>query len=132
MPDQTIEPHHPWPHLEPGAHHPCSLIPCSLSLSQGEEGYGLDGLMGYDERYDEGYDDDDDDDPSRLSPHEVEQLVEKYLHTRKRADELETENAKLTKQLMAMGQSPSCQDTVSTCTLNPVTLTLTNTRAKAR
>ena len=28
-----------------------------LSLSQGEEGYGLDGLMGYDERYDEGYDD---------------------------------------------------------------------------
>ena len=54
------------------------------------------------------YDDGDEDDEDRLSPQDVEQLVERYLITRKRADELEGENAKLTQQLLelAHGQAP--------------------------
>jgi len=61
-----------------------------------------------DEGYRDMYDDGDEDDEDRLSPQDVEQLVERYLITRKRADELEGENAKLTQQLLelAHGQAP--------------------------
>ena len=60
-----------------------------------EGGYGYGG-GGYE---------DDEDEAARLSPQDVEQLVDKYLTTRRRADELESENAKLTQQLIEMGKS---------------------------
>ena len=58
-------------------------------------------LMGYRDEYDE-YDEDED--FSQLSAYEVEQLVDKYMQTRKRADELESENEKLTRQLVELAQ----------------------------
>ena len=50
----------------------------------------------------------DEDEEERLSAEDIEQLVEKYLTARKRADDLEGENAKLTQQLMeiSQGQAP--------------------------
>ena len=50
-------------------------------------------------RWQPGYDDEEEA-VGRLSPADVETLVEKYLHSRRRADELESENAKL-KRLLA-------------------------------
>ena len=47
-----------------------------------------------------GYDDEEEDDEERLSPQDVEQLVERFVSTRKRCEELEGENLKLTKQLL--------------------------------
>ena len=51
-----------------------------------------------------GYEEDDPDDVSRFSPQDIEQLVEKYLQSKRRADELESENAKLTQQLVDLSQ----------------------------
>ena len=64
-------------------------------------------------RWQPGYDDEEEA-VGRLSPADVETLVEKYLHSRRRADELESENAKLTQQLMAISLSEQCKDTVRT------------------
>ena len=62
----------------------------------------VDGEIDGDEELDDGYgyDDEEEDDEERLSPQDVEQLVERYVSTRKRCDELEGENLKLTKQLL--------------------------------
>ena len=73
----------------------------------GVEEEGEEGLLDYHDGYDD-EDEDDPDDVSRLSPHDVEQLVEKYMQVRRRADDLENENAKLTQQLMELGQSSTC------------------------
>ena len=64
-------------------------------------------------RWQPGYDDEEEA-VGRLSPADVETLVEKYLHSRRRADELESENAKLTQQLMEISRSEQCKDTVRT------------------
>ena len=54
---------------------------------------------------DELYDDDVyDDDLTQLSAHDMEALVDELLATRQRAEELESENAKLTQQLMDVTQ----------------------------
>ena len=44
------------------------------------------------------------------APHDVEALVDKYLQSRRRADELESENARLTQQLIELGKSGTCND----------------------
>jgi len=41
---------------------------------------------------------------THLSPGDVEQLVDKYMQTRRRAEELESENEKLTKQLVELSK----------------------------
>ena len=58
-----------------------------------------------------GYEEEEDE-LSRLSPRDVEQLVEKYLHSRRRAEELESENLKLTQRLIDLGKSDGCKDTL--------------------
>ena len=79
----------------------------------GVEEEGEEGELGYGGGYGgQVYEDDEDNELANLSPQDVEQLVEKYLHTRRRADELESENAKLTKQLMEMSHSEQCKDTL--------------------
>ena len=62
--------------------------------------------------YDDDDDDDDDDELDQLSSADVEQLVDKYMQARRRTDELEGENAKLTQQLMEMAHSETCKETL--------------------
>ena len=79
-------------------------------LENGIEEEGEDGLLGYPHP---GYDEEEEA-VGRLSPADVETLVEKYLHSRRRADERESENATLTQQVMAISLSEQCKDTVRT------------------
>jgi len=53
-------------------------------------------------------DDGEEGEEERLCSQDVEQLVERYVVTRRRCEELESENAKLTQQLLecASGQAP--------------------------
>jgi len=60
------------------------------------------------EGYRDEYDDGEEGEEERLCSQDVEQLVERYVVTRRRCEELESENAKLTQQLLecASGQAP--------------------------